>query len=289
VLRSQVQLLFGGEWLDCFRTSELGTKSDQNALRNLEAWAILLGMPTALPRARRSKGWFYLGMALTTAATAIAGFAPALLDPAGRKAPLTWAVAAHGALFGAWLVLFIAQTTFVRTGQLAVHRRIGYVAAVVAVLMVVTAYPTTIAMARRGFDISGDLSNSPGGAREQLVFQLGDLVSFTLLVGAAVWQRQRPAIHKRLMVLATVGGLMPAALAHFIGHSPALRHIEAPIILIPLTILYFATAIHDRWSQGRMHPVSLWVAVGLLVWANVRAALIGPSTAWREFTDWLIR
>ena len=44
------------------------------------------------------------------------------------------------------------------------------------------------------------------------MFQLGDLVSFTLLVGAAVWQRHRPAIHKRLMVLGTVGGLMPAAL-----------------------------------------------------------------------------
>ena len=154
--------------------------------------------------------------------------------------------------------------------------------------MVVTAYLTAITMARRGFDLSGDLSNSPGGVREQLIFQLGDLVSFALLVTAAVWQRRRPAIHKRLMVLATAGGLMPATLAHVIGHSPALRQITAPIILIPLTILYFATAVHDRWSEGRVHPVSLWVAVALLAWANLRAALIGPSTAWREFTDWLI-
>lgn len=246
-------------------------------------------MPATILRARRSERWFYLGMALTTLAIAIVGFAPALLDRAGRKAPLTWAVAAHGALFGSWLILFVAQTTLVQTGRLAVHRRIGYAAAGMAVLMVITAYPITIAMARRGFDLSGDLSNSPGGVRANLVFQLGDLVSFTFLVAAAIWQRRRPAIHKRLMVLATVGGLMPAALAHVIGHSPALRHIDAPVILIPLTILYFATAIHDRWSHGRMHPVSLWVAVGLFAWANVRAVLIGPSTAWRVFTDWLIR
>ena len=251
--------------------------------------AIVLGMPTTVPTARLSEGWFYLGMALTTAAIAIAGFAPALLDPAGRKTQLTWAVAAHGALCGAWLLLFIVQTALVQTGRVAVHRRLGCAAAVTAGLMVVTAYLTMIAMARRGFDLSGDLGNSPGGVRDQLVFQLGDLVSFTVLVAAAVWQRRRPAIHKRLMVLATVGGLMPAALAHIIGHSPTLRQVEVPIILIPLTILYFAPAVHDRWSEGRIHPVSLWVAVGLLVWTNLRAALIGPSMAWREFIDWLIR
>lgn len=238
---------------------------------------------------RRRENWFYLGMALTTAAIALVGFAPALLDPTGRKAPLTWAVAAHGALFASWLLLFMAQAALVQTRRLNVHRRLGYAAVVIAILMVATAYPLMIAMARRGFDLSGDLSNSPGGVGGQLVFQLGDLVSFTLLVAAAVWHRHRPAIHKRLMVMGTVGGLMPAALAHFIGHSPALRKIEAPIIVLPLVILLFATAVHDRWSQGRVHPVSLWVAVGLLVWANVRAALIGPSPAWREFSNWLIR
>lgn len=239
--------------------------------------------------ATRSEGRFYLGMAITSVVIALAGFAPALLDPVGRKAPLTWAVAAHGLLFSAWLLLLIAQTTLVRTGRVAVHRQLGYAAVVVAGLMVVTACPMAIAMARRGFDLSGDLSDGPGGVREQLVFQFGDLVSFTLLLAAALWYRRRPEFHKRLMVLATVGGLMPASLAHLIGHSPVLRQAPGPIILIPLTILYFATAVHDRWSQGRVHPVSLWGAVALLVWANVRAAIIGPSAAWRDFTEWLIR
>ena len=97
-------------------------------------------MPPTIPTARLSEGWFYLGMALTTAAIAIAGFAPALLDPTGRKTQLTWAVAAHGALFGAWLLLFILQTALVQTGRVALHRRLGYAAAVTAGLMVVTAY-----------------------------------------------------------------------------------------------------------------------------------------------------
>jgi hypothetical protein len=123
---------------------------------------------------------------------------------------------------------------------------------------------------------------------ELLVFQLGDLVSFSILVGLAVWCRNRPDVHKRLMLLATVGALMPAALAHIIGHSPVLREIRAPIILIPLVVLLFAGAVHDRLSRGRIHPVSLWVAVALLVWANLRAVVIGPSEVWHKFAAWLI-
>jgi len=236
---------------------------------------------------RRSS--FYVGMAVTSAAIAVAGFAPSLLDSSGRKAPLTWAAAAHGALFSAWLLLLLAQTVLVRTRQIAMHRRLGFAGLVLAAAMVATAYPTVLAMARRGFDLSGDLSNFRGGVRGQLIFQLGDILSFAVLVAAGVWQRHRPAIHKRLMVLATVGGLMPAALVHIIGHSPALRQIKGPIVLVPLTILYFAPAIHERWTHGRVHPVSLWVAIGLLAWGNARAALIGPSRAWFEFVDWLIR
>ena len=134
--------------------------------------------------------------------------------------------------------------------------------------MVMTGYATSITMARRGFDLSGDLIGASGNPLELLVFQLGDLVSFGILVGAAVWYRRRPDVHKRLMLLAIMEALMPAALAHIIGHSH-LREIKAPIILIPLVMLLFASAVHDRLTQGRIHPVSLWVALALFVWANV--------------------
>src|SRR5690349_763028 len=104
--------------------------------------------------------------------------------------------------------------------------------------MIVTAYPTMImyssspagSQAADGADhcrrVDAGGTHRPNRALPDSsadVFQIGDLVSFALLVAVAVWQRHRPAVHKRLMVLATVGGLMPAALTHLIGHSPALR------------------------------------------------------------------
>ena len=198
-------------------------------------------------------------------------------------------VGIHGAVFSAWLLLFLTQTILVPKGRIAVHRRLGYAGVVLAILMAISGYTTAIEMARRGYDLSGDLVATVNDALAILVFQLGDLVSFSILVGFAVWYRRRSEVHKRLMLLATVGALTPAALAHIIGHSSFLREIKAPIILIPLTALLFAGAVHDRLSRGHIHPVSLWVAVAMLVWANLRAAVIGPSDAWHKFAEWPIR
>jgi hypothetical protein len=237
---------------------------------------------------QQSEDWFYVLMAFIAIAIAIAGFAPAAVSTTSRRAPLTWALISHGAIFGAWLLLFLTQTILITKRKLALHRRLGYLGAFLALLMVVSGYITAIAMARRGYDLSGDLIRGKGNPLELLVFQLGDILSFTVLVGLAIWYRTNSAIHKRLMLLATLASLMPAALTHIIGHSPVLREITAPIILIPLFMLLFAGALHERLSQGSVHPVSLWVALALFVWANLRAAVIGPSDAWRNFAEWLI-
>ncbi len=237
----------------------------------------------------RAEGRFYTAMALVAIAITIAGFGPSAIDPESRMGPMTWAVAAHGVIFGSWLLLFLTQTILIRKGRITNHRQLGYTVAVLAILMVVSGYITAIAMARRGFDLSGDLLQNSGDPLELLVFQIGDLMSFSILVCFAVGYRNRPDVHKRLMLLATIGALMPASLAHIIGHSTYLREITAPIILIPLVILLFASAVYDRVTRGQIHPVSLWVALALFVWANLRAAVIGPSDAWHNFAGWLIR
>jgi uncharacterized membrane protein YozB (DUF420 family) len=232
-------------------------------------------------------GNFYVAMSLIAFGIVAAGFGPAIADPSGRTAPISLAVALHGMIFTAWLVLFLAQSLLIKAGQVRMHRRLGLVGASLAVLMIVSGYRGAIAMARRGFDLSGDL-NSAADPLGFMVFQLGDLLAFGILVALAIVYRRRAESHKRLMLLATVGTLMGAPLTHVIGHYPILQT-KAPLILVPLILLYSAHAVYDRITRGRIHPVSLWVAVALFVWANVRAAVIGPSAAWREFAAWLVQ
>ena len=92
----------------------------------------------------------------------------------------------------------------------------------------------------------------------ELVHPLGDLLTFSLLVTAALVWRRRSDVHKRLMLLAAVGSMMAAPLIHLLSYFPPLRAVP-PLILLPLAALYFSSAIHDRLTLGRMHPVSKWV------------------------------
>jgi len=238
---------------------------------------------------RISEHWFYGGVAAAAMLTAIAGFAPSLLDGSARRGPVTSLVAVHGALCVAWLVLFALQISLIAQRRIALHRTVGTAALFVGAGLVVVGYRAVIEMVRRGFDLSGDLHVPPVDARFEMVFPLGDLVAFAVLLTLAYLWRRRSAIHKRLMMLATVGGLMPAALAHLIGHSQALQRLPGAIILAPLALFFGAGAAYDRIAAGRIHPVSLWGGLSLFVWAMVRAAVIGPSAWWSQFVSWLAR
>src|SRR5271165_1779694 len=241
-----------------------------------------------VPLARRPTvdHWFYISMAICTIITIVLGFAPSLIHTAARKAPHTPLAIAHGIVYAAWLLMFLAQTTLVATRRISVHRRIGTAAVFLAPVMIVLGCLTAIVMARRGFDLSGDL-HIEADPLLGLVNPLGDLFLFGILVAAGYWCRNRSDIHKRLMLLATVGGLMPAPLAHLIGHFPRLNAMP-PIIIIPLVLFLFASAIYDRVSLGRIHPVSLWVAAAIFVWQLSLNIVIGPSAAWHQFARWLV-
>ena len=178
------------------------------------------------------------------------------------------------------------QTSLVSTRRVDVHRRLGLLGGVIAVALVITGYFTVIAMVRRGITLGGD----PATARDpsgDSVFPFGDLVTFSVLVTAAfLWRRRRP-VHVRLMLFATLAGLMPAALNHLFGYVLPLAAVPIAFTVV-LPLLYGSHAIYDKVSTGRVHRLSLWGAVALVAWANIRAALIGPSPAWHDFVAWLV-
>lgn len=240
---------------------------------------------TISPRAlaRQRDHWFYTAMGIVALLVAIIGFNASFRGALTGSKTFTRLVHIHGALFGSWLLFFIVQTRLIATGRVAIHRRLGIAGGLLALTMLGVGYRTSIVAARHGYDLSG--AHDPLGF---LVFPLGDLTSFAVLVGAALWYRKRPMAHKRLMLLATVGAMLNAPLAHLVATTPALFAIKAPIILIPMIALFFASAVYDRITLGRMHPVSLWGGIALLVWANLRAGLIGSSAPWHAFAGWLV-
>jgi hypothetical protein len=209
---------------------------------------------------------FYSGMAILMALTVFAGFAPTFYLRAwfdwpvysGEKTlpPLAYV---HGAVFSAWVVLFIVQTALVATRRLAMHRRLGIAGVVLAAAMIVVGLRAAFAAAARG-------AAPPGmDPITFLTVPFTQMVMFTAFVSAAIWRRRDRESHKRLMLLAYVT---------IIG--PAVARIPLPPLLFPVSVLFVAMGMaYEFYSRGRIHAAYLWGGALLVISEPARQAMSG--------------
>ena len=245
-------------------------------------------------RQGQQRSRFYVRAGLFVIALSIIGFGASNLDRSlrfGLPSPL---VVAHGATVMAFLVLFTRQAWLVANGRLATHRKLGWVGAVLAVLIIVIGMAMSVATSRRGHDLSGDIFRAVGGpiTPDAILIPALSFFNFGVLVGAAILNRHRPAIHKRLMLLAI---LQPMAIepvhhlfGHIVGYAPGIQVAFNAVNMAAIVALLSVSAVHDRWTEGRIHPVSLWVPIALFVELNVMLGLVLPSHAWQNLANRLI-
>jgi hypothetical protein len=271
------------------RASAGETEAVHTALQSMEsAW---------LPRAGRS---FYVATAAFVILLNVAGFGPSLVDGSMRNGPPSSLVIVHGLVGSAWLLLFLAQTTLAATGRIWIHRRLGAAAPVLAVILIWLTFQMTIEMIRRGHDLSGDLlrpAGPPGGpvpSVAELDGGLGAFVSslnFGILVVAGWWNRRRPEIHKRLMLIALLL-LAGVPLLHLAGYAVGRwPDLSGPAVMavsfLGGNLLLFAGAVHDKVTRGRVHPISVWVPLALIATSMVLFVAVAQSATWRKLTAWL--
>jgi hypothetical protein len=228
---------------------------------------------------------FYGGMGLLLAAIAFAGFAPTFYLRSWFGAPptvsgsteLSPTAQIHGAVFTAWMVLFIVQTSLIAARRVTVHRRLGIAGAVLAAMMVVAGWFTATAAAGRG-------SAPPGADSLQfLAVPLFDLVLFSIFVITALVNRRDKETHKRLMLLAFI-----SIIAAGVARLPGMLHL-GPLAFfgIGYGVAFFGLA-YDRWSRGRIHRVYYWGIPLLLLSVPVRL-MVSSTAAWRSFAELVTR
>ena len=249
-----------------------------------------VAIPAAAKGRRTAGRWFYVSVTLLIILLNVVSFAPSIIDGSTRTVslPFNFIDLAHTLVSMAWLLVFLAQVILIATGRPAVHRRLGVLGVLLSAVFMVVTWFTLVEGARRGFDLSGDLiprgtSVDPG----TFLAPASALVPIGVLIGVAVWYRQRPAVHKRLMMLAILAST-GAPIAHLIGHWPALQ--PYPVINPVSNMLILALLpIHDLVSERRVHPASLWGAVGVMVFLTGFFVAVAQTAAWREFAAWTIR
>jgi uncharacterized membrane protein YozB (DUF420 family) len=245
--------------------------------------------------------WFYIGTALFMIVLSAAGFGPSFIEEGKRTAPPTPLVIAHGFVAAMWLLLFLVQVTLVANRRTAVHRRVGKIGPVVAALMIVLGYLTIIEFARRGYDLSGDLQRAPlppgipPPTPEEFVAAilapfLG-FANFAILIGLGLWFRNRPEVHKRLMLLASVS-LALTPLIHLsgnlVGRWPSLSAGLSMAVPVTYILVLFVGAAHDKLSRGRIHPISLWIPALIIVELFGLNPVVMKSAMWSDFAERLV-
>jgi hypothetical protein len=222
-------------------------------------------------------------MAIVLALVVFAGFGPTYyfrFASGGPQAtlsggPFSGLVHLHGALFTAWVILFVVQTALVATHRVAVHRRLGIAGGVLAAAMVVVGTATAVATARRG-------GSAPG--MEPLAFlaiPLFDMVVFATLVATALLWRRHKETHKRLMLLAYIS-IITAAIAR-IGGLAAM----GPPVFFGLMLLFVVCGVlYDLATRRQVHRAYLWGGAFLVASVPVRLAISGTA-AWHTFATFL--
>lgn len=225
---------------------------------------------------------FYLCLSLACALTAFAGFAPSyFLRSFSDLPPLPMQAHVHGALFTAWVLLFVVQAALVRNDRRNLHRSLGQVGAALALLMVWAGVAAALGVAAR-FEASGFRPHGLNPAAF-LAVQLGMILQFATFVALAIACRRRPDVHKRLMVLATIS-ILPPAVARF--HLD--NYVDVPnIATLVAYLLVVVAAFYDFARMRRVHAAYVWGGFAMLAWMLMRSA-IGRTDAWQPIARWLI-
>lgn len=222
----------------------------------------------------------YTGMALAILATVCLGFARSFflrpLFPTWPSPPET-IFYVHGTLFTGWVLLLVAQASLVAAGRTDVHRKLGRWGVLLAVGMVGVGVLGALTAARRPTGFVG----IPVPPLQFLAVPLVDMAMFASFVALGIAKRGDPQAHKRWMLLATIN-LLAAAIARW----PGVITTGSPLLYFGLTDLFLVPIVMwDIVSRGRVHPVTLWGSLLIVVSHPLRLVVSG-TTAWLAFARW---
>jgi hypothetical protein len=198
---------------------------------------------------------------------------------AGRSsfgAPLY--VHAHALTFFGWTMLYLTQTLLATSGNISLHKRLGWIAAAWIPLMVVVGTMVAYLSLRRGH-------TAPFFTPAYFTVMAPMTVYvFAGMATAAILLRRRTDWHRRMQFCAMAGLMGPGfgrilPMPLFMPHAAIVESVS--ILVIPV----IAAAVD--WRQtGRLHRAWLW-GIGTLIVARIVIDLLGASPIAGSLYAWI--
>lgn len=214
--------------------------------------------------------WFFFCIAVILIGIVAFGFSPsfflrnAMNPTSATRPPLPLYLVFHGVALSCWYLLFAAQTWLVATRRVSVHRTLGVLGAVLAVLVVALSLNVVLRAPAR--DMAA--GQSVEGISLMVIGDLFLVVLFSSLVSLAIANRRKPDVHKRLMALASVSLIAPA-IARLPG---AEAHLPLSVI-VPQLSFCASLIVYDIVTKRRVLAVTGWGVASYLLAIGVAVPL----------------
>jgi hypothetical protein len=232
---------------------------------------------TPLTTSPSSDDRFFLRAAIIMTVVVVVGFSFQLaMGRSTFASPLR--VHIHAVLFMGWTGIFLLQSIFATSGRMALHKALGWIAAVWLIPVFISGFVVTVAMVQNGF--------VPFFFRpvQFLIFDPATVVAFAGLTVAAIIMRRRTEWHRRL---------------HFCGMALLLAPPFGRLLPLPLmqplawegcfaACLIFPTvgAWADHRRSGSVHP-AWWYGIGAMVLTFILIEAITYSPIGLSLYDWV--
>lgn len=173
----------------------------------------------------------------------------------------------HAVAYTGWLVLLAVQVWLVRTGRVALHRRLGLAALVLLPAMLVLGPATAFYGA----------ANNPWMPDKWIAWlsvNYTNALGSVVLLTAGFLMRRDPAAHKRLMVMGTIAVTEPGfsrIWAPFLEARLGEGYVPFYIsTYVGTFLLVIAVGAYDLATRRRLHPA--YIAAALWIFVNEAVA-----------------
>ena len=178
----------------------------------------------------------------------------------------------HAAMSAGWIGLLITQTYLVAARRTTQHRRLGVLGGLLATGVIVFGWLVAVR--------STDPSLNPR-AFEFFILPSSELLVFAVLTACALYWRNTPPTHKRLMLLGTLA-LIPAATTRPVPPGGMLFLLG--MIGIPEALFILALLVHDLRTVRRVHPATIYGG-GLVLGVAASRVWISTTGPWLAFAE----
>lgn len=235
--------------------------------------------------------WFHAIAGLVMLACVIVGFQKFYFHGRAHPdreitPPIRGLVIAHGIAMGIWILLAFMQPALIAVRRHRLHMRLGWLAAATAGAIVVLGVTLGVQSAKVSPPDMMILGFNP---TQFMAVPVLSVLMFGVLVAVGIWQRKRLAVHRAMMMTATLVTLSAA-----LSRIEALNNAQAGTIFERLLGPFFFAVVLGgvllalRTAMAR--SIDRWQVIGLVILAGYSLAniAIARSEPWHSFASMLI-